>query len=246
MSLRNQLCALFLLATFTAITVHPVHAADLNNLVLIQKKFAASIRPQFEAYSRELSELEKTIAGQSDNTGLTEVRNEIQRVDVQLKSLTALANYQPVVNPAVAPEPEKTPAPVLTKTIEKAHQPTTHVNNTKGFAGAPKFSKNNIYSFNLPETGKQSNLTFYATGRRSVETEGLVWLIGPDGKKEKVTKWKAKDFKSSATEIKSYEKLDPITEDISDLVAEPGQYKVEFEWTGGIDPLVIFRVELTS
>ena len=29
-------------------------------------------------------------------------------------------------------------------------------------------------------------------------------------------------------------------------VKEAGTYKVEFEWTGGIDPLVIYRVELTS
>ena len=41
-------------------------------------------------------------------------------------------------------------------------------------------------------------------------------------------------------------KIRPITKDISELVTMPGVYKIEFNWTGGIDPLVIYRVEVTS
>ena len=128
----------------------------------------------------------------------------------------------------------------------KKHIPKTYVSSVKGLAGAAKFSKNNIYKFNLPKVGANSSLTFWASGRRSTDSTGHVWLITPDGLRKRVGKWKESYFDKAASDASSYKRLLPITDDISELVTRPGVYKVEFEWTGGIDPLVILRVEITS
>ncbi|MBU0486034.1 MAG: hypothetical protein KKB30_16135 [Proteobacteria bacterium] len=124
--------------------------------------------------------------------------------------------------------------------------PQTHTSSIKGLAGAPDFSRNNIYTFTLPDIGRSSVLAFWATGLRSTDSTGNVWLITPAERRVKVGKWKESNFEIPSAEVSSYYKLKPITEDISDLVTKPGQYKVEFEWTGGVAPLVIFRVEITS
>jgi hypothetical protein len=138
-----------------------------------------------------------------------------------------------------------TPKPVSDQVVTTSG-PITHSSSVTGLAGAASFSENNEYSFELEKVGSKSLVKFWATGRRSTDSQGDVWLIAPTGYREKIMKWREKDFTKPATEITSYEQINPIIIDVSDEIGEPGNYRIEFEWTGGIDPLVIFRVELTS
>lgn len=245
---RSQTLVIFLLAFIVTISISASSSANLNELLNIQQKFAASIKPQLESYYQELSELEKSIEGQSNPEELNEIRNEIKRVENQLNGIKNVINYKPA---GVTPPPPKKidppkPEPVITPEPILPHTPQTHIKDIRGLAGAPKFSKNNVYTFNLANTGKNSHVKFYATGRRSTDTAGEVWLIKPDGEKIRITKWKENNFKYSSEEINTYKKLEPITVDISENINGPGLYQIEFQWTDGIDPLVIYRVELTS
>ncbi|MEN8134973.1 MAG: hypothetical protein ABFS18_05485 [Thermodesulfobacteriota bacterium] len=141
---------------------------------------------------------------------------------------------------AVAVKAEAKPA------LVKEHTPQTHVSSVQGLAGDGGSSKNNIYTFNLEGIGSSTTLAFWATGRNSIDTYGKVWLITPDNRRIFIRIWKESYFEYPSTQIATYYKLRPITEDITKKVTTPGTYKVEFEWTEGKDPLIIYRVEITS
>lgn len=142
--------------------------------------------------------------------------------------------------PAPAPEPAPQPlTPIL-------HGPQTQVSSVLGLAGSLNSSKNNIYPFSLSTVGPVTTLTYYATGRRSKDTSGNVWLITPGGLREKVGSWKSGQFEVTSAEVTSYSRLKPVTIDISSLVKIPGDYRIEFEWSDGIAPLLIYQVEITS
>lgn len=150
---------------------------------------------------------------------------------------------------AVAARPTPKPvvaAPVANPAPKKEHVPRTHVSSRQGLAGSDGSSKNNVYTFNLEGIGNSTTLAFWATGRNSTDTYGKVWLITPDNRRIFIRIWKESYFEYPTTEIATYYKLRPITEDITKKVTKPGIYKVEFEWTEGTDPLVIYRVEITS
>lgn len=161
----------------------------------------------------------------------------------------------PVPDPAPAPAPPPAPASERISTQLPAPQsltpilrgPKTQVSSVQGLAGSQNTSKNNVYVFNLSEVGPTTTLTYYATGRRSKDTAGNIWLVTPGGLREKVGAWKSGQFEiSSTTEASSYTKYKPATADISGLVKGAGEYKIEFEWTDGIAPLIIHQVEITS
>jgi hypothetical protein len=153
-----------------------------------------------------------------------------------------VAKPEPVV---IAPKP--VPAPVAAKPEpKKEHTPQTHVSSVQGLAGNDKVTKNNVYTFELAEIGASTTLAFWGTGQNSIDTYGKVWLLTPDGNRLIVGIWKESYFKKPATDVFSYYNLQPITENISKKVTGPGTYKIEFEWTNGKDPLVIYRVEITS
>lgn len=171
-----------------------------------------------------------------------------------LAATAAIPAAVPVAEISTAPEPENPelrepvaePVAATPGADDSSRSPVVHVSSVEGIAGNSSFSKNNIYSFNLEHVGSKSTLAYWATGRRTIDTAGAIWLTTPAGRRIKVGKWKRGSFEKPAQDITTYYKLRPMTEDISDLIVQPGEYKVEFEWTGGIDPLVIFRVEITS
>jgi len=213
-----------------------IFAADPPELEGLRETFLVHKQKLIRSYMEQLSILEQNMLKNGNRTGAEAVRLEKQKVGKDLAPVTKIQSPTPPPKVAVP-----APPPVV-----KKRNPKTHVSSVEGLAGAAKFSKNNIYTFNLPDTGSKSTVTFWATGRRSTESVGNIWLITPDGKREKVGKWKDSYFDKPSTEISSYKRLRPITKDISELVTRPGVYKIEFEWTDGIDPLVIYRVEVTS
>ncbi len=215
-------------------------AAGELTLKDLRHSFLGSKQKLLYNYLERLVQLETTIVTSSNPQEAAEVKIEIGRVEKELKKISG--GTPPLIPVASAvPTPPPAAPPVRIK-----RKPQTHVSRIEGLAGAPSFSKNNIYTFHLPDVGKVSTLKFWATGRRSIDTVGYVWLISPDGRRERITKWKEQYFDEPATELSSYEKIEPFIEDISELITMPGDYRIEFEWTGGIDPLVIYRVELIS
>ncbi len=166
------------------------------------------------------------------------------------------AKPAPVASASIKTPPEagQTSPPVKYEKLEPIlHSPKTYASSVQGLAGTPNFSKDNIYTFSLPETGSLSTLTYYAIGLHNENnTFGTIWLITPDHKREKIGKWKSSDFNNPAAPSQNqknaidYKTLTPISLDISGLVKEPGNFRIEFEWTDGVAPLVIYRVELTS
>jgi chemotaxis protein histidine kinase CheA len=199
--------------------------------------------------------------------------NEIQEELTRLGSLdgspapgkSALPNGHaavvpaPVPAPAVTSAPAPAPAPAPIATLPPSVQapapqpltpilrgPQTQSSSVQGLAGSQDSSKNNVYVFNLSEVGPTTTLTYYATGRRSKDTSGNIWLVTPGGHREKVGAWKSGQFETSLAEASSYTSLKPGNVDISGLVKGPGDYKIEFEWIDGIAPLIIHRVEITS
>ncbi|MDT8335837.1 MAG: hypothetical protein RQ753_09070, partial [Desulfurivibrionaceae bacterium] len=157
---------------------------------------------------------------------------------------------KPEPKPAVtkpAPPPATRPEPAAAKPAPpQKHTPQTFVSSIKGLAGDAATTENNVYTFELPSLGETTTLAFWATGRNSLDSYGKVWLITPEGHRVIVGIWKESYLDKPSTEVFSYYNLKPIAENISRKVTTPGTYKVEFEWTNGKDPLVIYRVEITS
>jgi len=236
MALKNPAIISIFLAALILCHISNATAADPPGLINLRTSHLNSKKTLLTSYLQQLVALEKNLLNDNNITGANAVRQELKIISGEIGSIPS-----PQVQAAVPVVPVPAARPVI-----KKRTPRTHVSETRGLAGAPKFSENNVYTFNIPDVGNSSSLTIWATGRRSIDSFGNVWLITPSGQREKITKWKDRHFDEPSTEISSYKKLNPITEDISNLVTRPGYYKVEFEWTDGVDPLVIFRVEITS
>ncbi len=215
------------------------NAAPATTLKNLQESFFKEKERLLYTYLSQLATLETYLLTNRDPSQAAEVKAEINRIQNELRMIPqASPSSQPAI---AAPAPKPAPKPVIKKREAK-----THSSEVEGLAGAANFSKNNTYTFQLTDIGNVSTLKFWATGRRSIDSVGNVWLTTPSGQREKITKWRERNFEEPSTEISSYKKITPIVEDISQFITEPGTYKIEFEWTGGIDPLVIYRVELTS
>ncbi|MFN2365167.1 MAG: hypothetical protein ABR523_01740, partial [Desulfurivibrionaceae bacterium] len=152
---------------------------------------------------------------------------------------------KPVVKKA-APKPQPVPAAEKKADPPQKHSPQTHVSSEQGLAGPPEVNGKNVYTFELPGLGETTTLAFWATGKESLDSYGKVWLITPEGRRNIIGIWKESYLDKPSNEVYSYYNLKPIAEDITRKVTTPGTYKVEFEWTNGKDPLVIYRVEITS
>ena len=142
------------------------------------------------------------------------------------------------------PSAATAPAPKPLTPVLRSQQ--TKVSSVQGLAGGNKSSHNNIYPFTLSEVGPTATLTYYAAGRRSKDTAGIIWLVTPSGLREKIGVWKNGQFELAQPIPPPHNTLTPVVIDISNVVKIPGDYQVEFEWTDGIAPLIIYRVELTS
>ena len=140
---------------------------------------------------------------------------------------------------SAAPKPAAVAKPVANKRSGKSH-----VSNVQGQAAVADFSRHNVYEFDLSTVGKVSTMTFYATGRSNIDSDGKIWLVTPDGRREKIGVWEVDNV--STVGASSYKDLKAHKYDISKLVTKLGTYKVEFEWTSGLVALYIYRVELTS
>jgi hypothetical protein len=221
-------------------------AGEVDSLAELHHELAVKrlevMQPILSSYKQKLDNLTNQFLQAGNAEKVRDAQEEIALIEAELARLIKTAEQTKVpVAPVQVVAPSPSPEPVAVN-----RTPLTHVSSIRGLAGAAAFSENNVYKFTLPDTGTISTLTFYATGRRSIDTVGNVWLINPAGEREKVMKWKSSYFKTPASEVKNYKDLKPISEDISKHVKGPGTYQVEFEWTGGIDPLVIYQVGITS
>ena len=118
----------------------------------------------------------------------------------------------------------------------------SYISEVRGEAGVTP--KNNFYSFDIQKVGMRSVLHYWASGQIGTDTIGRIFLHTPNGKEIEIGGWKPKDFNTVVARIKSYKELRENTCDISKHVTVPGEYKVEFRYTGGGLVLVILRVEI--
>ncbi len=238
----------------------PTELQDLRKSFTAEWKGASDDEKRQELlnnYIKDLTSLVYYMRGNGhDRASINAVRGEIRKANNALLGEGEIIGEEPepeaaeaepatVAPPSAGTEPAASPVPAQEQAAKK-RSPQTHVMTTRGLAGAPEFSKNNIYTFTLASVGPRSTLAYWATGRRSTDSFGEIWLTTPDRRRHRIAKWKRGYFRKPSTDISSYYQLKPITEDITKYVNSPGAYSVEFHWTDGIDPLVIFRVEITS
>jgi hypothetical protein len=185
------------------------------------------------SYQAKLEKLEKELIGKNDLAGALVVQHERRKM-----------SGAPVVAP-VAPVAATVPAPVVTGGKSKADQ--GYVSSVRGLAGSEGNIANNVYTFTLDRIGGQAKLIFYGYGNRSGNSYGRVYLVGPDGNRAEVARWRPDLLKGpKVSEFKTYTEVQPISADISSQVKQPGQYRVEFQYTDGDDPLNIYRVEIQT
>lgn len=187
-------------------------------------------------YIKDLEALEQTLIQKRNLKGALVVQEEKERI-MNGASVSAISAPQRVETL------KTTPPPAASK--PKAG-PFVYKSDTEGRAGAPGFSKNNIYKFSMNEVRGKTKLTIYASGRGSTNTYGDIYLITPTGQKQKIFDWSPSDFKNSVKDVRSYKKLKPIATMVSEYVTRPGTYKIEFNWQKGVDPLIIKYIELIT
>lgn len=182
-------------------------------------------------YQAKLEKLEKELIGKNDLAGALVVQNERKKL-----------SGAPVGPAAVAPAPSA-PGPV--SAAGKSGQ--GYVSSVRGLAGAEGNISNNIYTFTLARIGAQSKLIFHGHGNRSGNSYGRVYVIGPDGNRTEVARWRPDLLKGPrVADFKSYTDVRPIKADISSQVKQPGQYRVEFQYTDGDEAFNIYRVEIQT
>ena len=192
-------------------------------------------------YQSKLEKLEKELITKNDLAGALVVQAERKKMG---------APVTPIVIPAVAPvavaaPPAAVAAPASVASAGRGNQ--SQVSSVRGLAGAEGNSSNNIYTFTLDRIGSHSKLVFYGYGNRSGNTYGRVYLSGPDGSRTEVARWRPDLLKGpKVSDFKAYTDVQPIIADISSQVKQPGQYRVEFQYTDGDEALNIYRVEIQS
>lgn len=190
-------------------------------------------------YQARLEKLEKELIGKSDLAGALVVQHERKKMSGAPVVSAPTAAVLPVAS-AVAPA---APSPVASG----AKGNPIHVNSVRGVAGAEGNNSNNIYAFTLDRIGGQTKLVFHGYGNRSGNTYGRVYLTGPDGNRAEVARWRPDLLKGpKASEFKVHTEVQPISADISGQVKQPGQYRVEFQYTDGDEAFNIYRVEIQS
>ncbi|MCX5863883.1 MAG: hypothetical protein NTW42_02265 [Deltaproteobacteria bacterium] len=196
-----------------------------------------SVAKAGNSYQGKLEKLEKELVGKNDLAGALMVQYERKKL-----SGAPVSALPAAVSPA-APVVAAAPGSVASGT--KGNQ--VHVNSTRGLAGAEGNTSNNIYTFTLDRIGGQAKLVFYGYGNRSGNTYGRVYLIGPDGNRTEVARWRPDLLKGpKLADFKVYTDVQAVSADISNQVKQPGQYRVEFQYTDGDEALNIYRVEIQS
>lgn len=183
-------------------------------------------------YQGKLEKLEKELVGKNDLAGALVVQHERKKM-----------SGAPMVASVAPPGAAAAPAPAVSG--GKGNQ--GYVSSVRGLAGAEGNTANNIYTFTLDRIGGQSKLVFHGYGNRSGNTYGRVYLTGPDGNRAEVARWRPDLLKGpKASDFKAYTEVQAISADISSQVKQPGQYRVEFQYTDGDEALNIYRVEIQS
>jgi len=223
-----------MLVTGAAAILDASRALPADSLAALRKEFRENkARAELRLsrhYLQKLTGLRNRLAIHGDRKKISAVDEEIRRINARMASLGE--------KPPSILSPREMPAP--------KHVVRNYVVQAKGWAGIPEFSKNNVYSFELPEIGDKTTLTFYASGRTSTDTYGDVYLVTPEGKQKRVYRWSPDDFEIPLKEAMTYRHLKPVRVDISGLVRKPGRYQVRFQYRDGDDPLGILRVEIKS
>jgi|GEM_PF-7035755 len=218
---------------FTALIVPSVVLAQ-SGLDNLKGEFIAAknqaVLTESNNYLKRLISLRNQTAAAGNSGELTSVTAEIERMRGEIGALGGVAVIPPVHS--------------ATRSVN--HTAKTYIKEIKGWAGIPEFSRNNIYDFNIPETGTKSTLTVYASGRNSRNTFGEIFIVTPSGRKKMVHRWEPDDFEIPLKEARNYRDLKPLQVDISEFVKEAGTYQVDFEYLKGDDPLGILRVEIKS
>ena len=130
-------------------------------------------------------------------------------------------------------------------TLAAAEEPLVekiYLSEERGAAG--KWPGKTEYDFEIQDLPRQAALLFWAAGDFGTDSHGDVYLVTPDGKRQKVAAWTRANFDKPAVKAGSYKDLNPISADVSALVTRPGPYKVQFEFREGKYQLDILRVEL--
>ncbi|MFN2366376.1 MAG: hypothetical protein ABR523_07940, partial [Desulfurivibrionaceae bacterium] len=118
-------------------------AAEELNLQDLRKSFFSSKQKLLYNYLEKLVQLETSIVTSSNPREAAEVKIEIARVENELKKISGTTpTLMPMASAAAPPPPAAKPVNIKRK-------PKTHVSRIEGLAGAPSFSKNNIYTFHL-------------------------------------------------------------------------------------------------
>jgi hypothetical protein len=173
------------------------------------------------SYQAKLEKLEKELVGKNDLAGALVVQVERQKMS-------------------------GAPVAAIVKTASSAGKGNAvHVSSVRGLAGAAGNIANNIYVFTLDRIGSQAKLVFYGYGNRTGDSHGKVYLLGPDGSRTEVAQWQPDLLRGpKVSDFKSYTDVQPISADISSQVKQPGQYRVEFQYTDGDEAFNIYRVEI--
>ena len=247
MIMKRKICLLLALLLFVPVAAG---AAAPPELARLRQEFTARWQAApdeaarmdlLDGYIQDLTSLVYYMQGNSrSREAINAVRRELRRANqASLGEMDKLLDQEEAAGKLPAPRRKQTaPAP------PQQHKPEAGQPQPPP-AGAPDFSKNNVYSFTLAHPGSHTTLTYIASGRGSTDTYGEIYITAPDGKRRRAGKWRPADFDEPANEA-GCGRLAPVTIDISGQVSQPGPYAVEFHWTDGIDPLVICRVKIKS
>ncbi|MFA6899458.1 MAG: hypothetical protein WC256_04520 [Desulfurivibrionaceae bacterium] len=193
------------------------------------------------SYQGKLEKLEKELIVKNDLAGALVVQAERKKMG----GTPVVPTIAPTAASVAVAVPPAAGAASASVASGKGKDNQVHVNSVRGLAGAEGNASNNIYTFTLDRIGGQSKLVFYGYGNRSGNTYGRVYLSGPDGSRVEVARWRPDLLKGpKVSEFKAYTDVQAISADISSQVKQPGQYRVEFQYTDGDEAFNIYRVEI--
>ncbi|MEN8139898.1 MAG: hypothetical protein ABFR97_01590 [Thermodesulfobacteriota bacterium] len=243
-----------------------VSKLDQETLAVVDKKYEKELAQLKKRsakrinlnYVANLQALEKKLIAQGNLAGALLVQNERKKVGSpasrQVTKKPKARSAKPPVKKAKATQTKKKATAKAASKKSKAQRKLTKKNpqvyrsSKKGFAGAGKNSRNNIYTFKVNRLGSHhTTLVFKGWGTKSTDTKGDVFLVVPGGKRHKVSRWSKDNLRSSSFyDVKSGADIKPIRTDISALMKKTGTYRVEFKYRNGMEAFVIYNVAIET
>ncbi len=196
-------------------------------------------------YIAQLEKLEKQLIVKSDLAGALVVQTERKKQMGTTPKVSTPAESAPTpkVEKATLPATEKSKPVAMSK-----DNPRSYLSTQEGIAGSSGNMKNNVYSFQVDQVGKNSSLVFHAYGKKTNDTYGEVYLHMPNGKRKEVAEWSPRNLKLSSfyDKASSAKDVKPVEKKISKYVTKPGLYKVEFKYKDGNEALKIYQVQIKT